>query len=563
VDRFASEDGGYPIASGELLIAPAIIPLTPVFRPIMLAGNGYPAFASMTITGSVVKGTDNMPRIADDMAVRWIVNSPDRHPSCGPGEPLIDINNDDIPDNFDYYGRGKCLNLSLNNTGVPTYDIDGDGLLDYEFNGDYIPDIVSDGGEGNPMYEMGDNVEGKWKTYFVTDLGAVPSAWASKTSEIAAMWNPASGMDYYEMTLGGNYTDPSGIKNSWQPVGNNLSGLLTGLALSPGNFTRLVTNIGSNSTEFTVGSAKAFAAEGLVYVGNEIMRVIKKDDKTFTIMDRGVDGSYLGPHTAWGETVSDRGYVLSVRGVTSDGRYIPSTKGVPTHIFRIDISKPVTPGAPEPQVTSGLAAGQSYALKWDASSDEESNVASYEIQEREGENPVWRTVAAIPALRSGGAINNQYTIGSPSTPGETLRPLGRYYTYRVRSWNFSGLASGWSVISSPAGTTIGTELISSVSNYPNPVDTRKGGVEGRTALTYTLNDNAEVTITIYDLMGYVVREFSFSNGSKGGKLGPNVVLWDGKNALGGFVGKGGYIVRVKASSPKGSKTIIRKVGVIH
>ena len=557
----------YPISSSELLIAPSVIPLTPSFKPIMLASNGYPAFASMTVAGTVVVGSDNLPRVADNMAVRWITGSADRHPSCGPGEPLIDINGDDKPDNFDYYGRGKCLNLSLNNTGVPTYDLNGDGLLDFEFNADHIADVILDDGEGNPIYYMGDSIESKWVPHFVTDLGAVPSAWAAGTTEIPAMWNPASMaaqfIDHYEVTLGGNYADPSGIKNTWQNVGKVLSGKVTGLSLAPGNFTKLTTNIDGNSTQFTVLSAKDFAAEGLLYVGNEIIRVIKKDDVTFTITARGVDGSFIGPHTAWGETVSDKAFALSVRAVTNDGRYIPSTKGVPIHMFRIDGSKPSKPGAPDPQGVNDGKEHQSYALKWNASADDESNVASYEIQEREGESPVWKTVAAITAITSGGGINNQYTIGNTSIPGETLRPLGKFYTYRVRSWNFAGLYSDWSDISSPAGTKVGTELISSVSNYPNPVDTRKGGVEGRTAITYTLNDNAEVTITIYDLMGYMVREFKFSNGTKGGKLGPNIVLWDGKNAVGGFVGKGGYIVRVKASSPKGSKTITRKVGVIH
>ena len=45
----------------------------------------------------------------------------------------------------------------------------------------------------------------------------------------------------------------------------------------------------------------------------------------------------------------------------------------------------------------------------------------------------------------------------------------------------------------------------------------KGGAEGKTYITYTLSDNAEVTITLYDLLGYVVREFKFTSGADGGK----------------------------------------------
>jgi hypothetical protein len=342
-----------------------------------------------------------------------------------------------------------------------------------------------------------------------------------------------------------------------------LSGKLTNIALSPGHFTRLATRIDVNSSSFTVTSTEGFAREGLVYVGNEIIMATKLDATTFQINERGMQGSFRGPHTAWGETVSDRGYVLSVRGVTADGSYVPSESGAPLMIYRIDTSAPTVPGAPEPQVAKGTASGSVYSLKWDQSRDNESNVMSYEIQEREGTSPVWKTVAAIPGMKTGGAINNIFSVGDPINPGQTPRPKDKYYTYRVRSWNYAGMRSDWSPVSTPAGTTIGEDLVSNVSNYPNPVDTRKGGVEGKTAITYTLNDNAEVTITLYDLLGYVVKEYRFSSGGEGGKLGPNFVLWDGKNELGGFVSKGGYIVRVKASSPKGSKVITRKVGIIH
>ncbi|MHB0996416.1 MAG: hypothetical protein ACYC2I_08615 [Elusimicrobiales bacterium] len=549
----------YPMKSNEVLISPAIIPLTPVYSSLMIASNGYPAYALLDSSGNVVLGSGNIP-VAD--TGRWIYNYTAN--GCRANEPQVDVNGDNVPDNFDYYSTGKCRNVSLNNSGLPSFDIDGDHLLDFESNMDYVPDRIVDDGTGKPLYFVGDNVQNTRLLMAVSDLGAVPSAWFSKTTELPAWWNPASGaVTGYELSLGGSYADPSGVKNAWQPAGTGLSGKVTNVALSPGRFTRLVSRIDVNSSSFTVQSTEGFAAEGIVYVGNEIMLVTKIDGTSFKINERGVQGSFKGPHTAWGEVVSDRGYVLSVRGQMADGRYIPSESGTPILIYRIDTSNPSEPGAPEPQVARGVASGQSYTLKWTAASDNESNVASYEIQEREGTSPVWATVAAIPGFKTGGAINNIYTIGDPVNPGETPRPLGKYYTYRVRSWNFAGLHSDWSPVSTPAGTTIGEELISKVTSYPNPVDLRKGGVEGRVDISYTLNDNAEVTMTIYDLLGYVVREFKFSSGSQGGQLGPNHVLWDGKNGLGGTVSKGGYIVRVKASSPKGSKVIMRKVGVIH
>jgi hypothetical protein len=550
----------YPMSSNEVLISPAVIPLTPVYRPIVLASNGYPAYAVVDSSGNVVLGAGNLPT-ADPSYWRYGYTAT----GCRADEPLLDINGDDIPDNFDFYKAGKCTNLSLNNSGLPTFDIDGDGLLDFESNLDYVPDRIVDDGTGNPLYFIGDSVKNARLLLAVSDLGAVPAVWSAQTTELPAMWNPVSTgtVIAYEMSLGGSYSDPTGIKNSWQSAGMALAGKVTNVALSPGHITKLTSRIEVNSSSFSVLSTEGFATEGIAYVGNEIMLVNRLDDRTFRIVERGVQGSFKGPHTAWGEAVSDRGYVLSVRGRLPDGTYVPSVNGSPVLIYRLDTTYPSVPGMPQPQVPVGTASGQTYTLKWAASSDSESNVMSYEIQERKGTSPVWKTVAAIPGFKTGGAVNNIYTVGDPAVPGETPRELGTYYTYRVRSWNFAGLASAWSEVSTPAGTTIGEELLSRVSSYPNPVDLRKGGVEGRVDITYTLNDNAEVTMTIYDLLGYVVKEFRFSSGGPGGQLGPNHVLWDGKNGLGGTVSKGGYIVRVKASSPKGSKVILRKIGVIH
>ncbi|MBI5743534.1 MAG: hypothetical protein HY952_03185, partial [Elusimicrobia bacterium] len=551
----------YPVESNQVLISPAIIPLTPVYKNIMLASNAYPAYALTDSSGNVVLGTGNLP-IADPS--KWIYNYTAN--GCRADEPQIDINGDGRPDNFDFYSSGKCLNISLNGSGMPSFDIDNDHLLDFDANGDYVPDRIVNDGTGKPLYFIGDNVQNVRMLLAVSDLGAVPTGWSPTTTELKAWWNPASGpVVSYEVSLGGSFADPTGIKNAWQPMGSGttLAGKLTNVALSPGHFTRLTSRIDINSSSFSVTSAEGFASEGVVYVGNEMILVTKLDGTTFKINTRGVQGSFIGPHTSWGETVSDRGYILSVRGLMADGRYIPSESGTPVMVYRIDTTYPSAPGAPEPQVAKGVSSGQAYTLKWTAAEDQESNVMSYEIQEREGTSPVWKTVTAIPGFKIGGAINNIYTIGDPVNPGETPRALGKYFTYRIRSWNFAGMHSEWSQVSTPAGTTIGTELLSKVSNYPNPVDTRKGGVEGRTVINYTLNDNAEVTITVYDLLGNVVREFNFTSGTDGGKLGPNFVTWDGKNGLGGFVSKGGYIVRVKASSAKGSKVIMRKVGIIH
>ncbi|HRY30026.1 MAG TPA: hypothetical protein P5079_08340, partial [Elusimicrobiota bacterium] len=86
---------------------------------------------------------------------------------------------------------------------------------------------------------------------------------------------------------------------------------------------------------------------------------------------------------------------------------------------------------------------------------------------------------------------------------------------------------------------------------------------GPTYITYLLNEDANVTITLFDLLGYKVREWEFSAGSLGGRAGPNTYSWDGANEGGAKVAAGGYILRIEVRGSKGTTTVIRKIGIIH
>ncbi|MEK7389907.1 MAG: FlgD immunoglobulin-like domain containing protein, partial [Elusimicrobiota bacterium] len=156
-----------------------------------------------------------------------------------------------------------------------------------------------------------------------------------------------------------------------------------------------------------------------------------------------------------------------------------------------------------------------------------------------------------------------YNVGGPAFPGEGPRPTGQYFSYRVRAISGAGVASNWSPLAQNAATGITADILTGVSNYPNPFDSRKGGELGRTKITYTLNSDADVTITIYDALGYLVKTLTASPGTEGGKAGQNFVPWDGRNDAGALVAKGGYTARIKAKASSGSATVIRKIGVIH
>ncbi|MEK7742913.1 MAG: FlgD immunoglobulin-like domain containing protein, partial [Elusimicrobiota bacterium] len=163
-----------------------------------------------------------------------------------------------------------------------------------------------------------------------------------------------------------------------------------------------------------------------------------------------------------------------------------------------------------------------------------------------------------------GGGNNSYHVGNTSSsPAERKRESNQFLTYRVRSYNNAGLASAWSTESQAVATTLATTVVDNVSNYPNPFDTRKGGPEGKTVITYTLGADSDVQITIYDLLGYVVKSIKLNPGEMGARVGPNFVEWDGRNGMGRLVSKGGYIARIKVGSGLGTATVIRKIGVIH
>ncbi len=106
-------------------------------------------------------------------------------------------------------------------------------------------------------------------------------------------------------------------------------------------------------------------------------------------------------------------------------------------------------------------------------------------------------------------------------------------------------------------------LIDHVINAPNPFDSRKGGMEGQTRIGYTLLGDARVQVTIYDLVGIRVRDWTFHEGSQGGQQGSNQFVWDGTNETGQKVSKGGYLAVIQIKSTLGTAKTIRKIGVIH
>jgi hypothetical protein len=91
--------------------------------------------------------------------------------------------------------------------------------------------------------------------------------------------------------------------------------------------------------------------------------------------------------------------------------------------------------------------------------------------------------------------------------------------------------------------------------YPNPFHAGSEAI----LLSYVLGQDASVKVSIYTLLGDLVREMSLAPGSRGGIGGLNEVPWDGRNGKGELVRPGVYVARI--DGPGLGESI--KVGVLR
>ncbi len=91
--------------------------------------------------------------------------------------------------------------------------------------------------------------------------------------------------------------------------------------------------------------------------------------------------------------------------------------------------------------------------------------------------------------------------------------------------------------------------------YPNPFHAGSEAI----LLAYVLGQDAPVKVSIYTLLGDLVREISLPAGTRGGAGGLNEVAWDGRNGKGEIVRPGVYVAKI--DGPGVSEQI--KVGVLR
>ncbi|MFH1683872.1 MAG: FlgD immunoglobulin-like domain containing protein [Candidatus Margulisiibacteriota bacterium] len=96
-------------------------------------------------------------------------------------------------------------------------------------------------------------------------------------------------------------------------------------------------------------------------------------------------------------------------------------------------------------------------------------------------------------------------------------------------------------------------------NYPNPFDPGSQS----TSIGYTLSKPANITLSIFDLAGNLIKKSSYSADQTGGKAGYNEVTWDGKADSRNYAGNGIYIYLIIADGKviqngKGKLTVFKQ-----
>ena len=94
-------------------------------------------------------------------------------------------------------------------------------------------------------------------------------------------------------------------------------------------------------------------------------------------------------------------------------------------------------------------------------------------------------------------------------------------------------------------------VIENIMAYPSPA--RFGTTDRRMRLSYVLNQDADVDVTVYTLFGEKIFERKFRAGNNGGRLGVNDgFYWEGNKADGGRVAGGMYVCQVRATNSNGT-----------
>ncbi len=160
------------------------------------------------------------------------------------------------------------------------------------------------------------------------------------------------------------------------------------------------------------------------------------------------------------------------------------------------------------------------------------------------------TFASATKGSGGNSLTGLMTSSSSATGytfvWDSLADMGETYseTVQIRISANDGYGTGTAVSTGNFTVDNAGELdnITGDFSYPNPYKPKLGLL----TIRYVLNDDRNVTISIYNIHGELVKEMHYDPGIAGGAKGTNKVTWDGKNSGNQAVASGIYLVHIKS-----------------
>jgi hypothetical protein len=197
--------------------------------------------------------------------------------------------------------------------------------------------------------------------------------------------------------------------------------------------------------------------------------------------------------------------------------------------------------------------GHTYILSFTAQSTENTKLIDIVFQQNKDPYTVYNQVSStIEALQDYGP----FTWECPVTDHDAYIRFNIGFTNNTIFWldnvkvfdvSLTGLKdrSPLNADSAPTRTVIS-------QNYPNPFNPG-------TTIQYRLPEEADVTLTLYNLKGQAVRALVHENQ----KPGEHLTAWDGENEAGERVPSGVYVYRLKARASDRTYTVSRKIMMLE
>src|SRR3989339_346436 len=136
--------------------------------------------------------------------------------------------------------------------------------------------------------------------------------------------------------------------------------------------------------------------------------------------------------------------------------------------------------------------------------------------------------AVTPSQRTPGTITGSYNASSLADGDHILR---------ITVKELSGNTTTWEATHISVNSADRVDVLAQPLNFPNPC----GPADTKTYIGYKLSKDANITLSIHDMMGNLISRQSFSAGTNGGRATYNEVEWNLKTDGGSAVGNGIYV----------------------